>query len=98
MLLRHPERFEPLRPQSTDMRTLVTLVEQRRQLVSERVRVTNRLRAALKQYYPNVLEWFDRVDTALFCAFIERWPTLGQAKRASDSQATAVTAGNDQGI
>ena len=82
MLLRHPERFEALRAQGVDMRTLVTLVEQRRQLVSEKVRITNRLRAALKQYYPNALEWFGHVDTVLFCDFIERWPTLVQAKRA----------------
>ena len=39
------------------MRTLATMVEQRRRLVSERIRITNRLRSALKQYYPQVLEW-----------------------------------------
>ena len=82
MLRRHPERFEPLCPQSADMRALVTLVEQRRQLVGEKVRLTNRLRAALKEYYPNALEWFDHVDTIVFCDFIARWPTLVQAKRA----------------
>lgn len=82
LLLRHPERFKPLRPQSAQMRALATLVEQRRQLVAEKVRITNRLRAALRQYYPNTLEWFDRIDTPLFCDFIERWPTLAQVKRA----------------
>ena len=82
MLRRHTERFKPLRAQSADMRALVTLVEQRRQLVGERVRLTNRLRAALKQYYPNALEWFDHVDTIVFCDFIAKWPTLVQAKRA----------------
>ena len=82
MLRRHPERCKPLRPQSADMRALITLVEQRRQLVGERVRLTNRLRAALKQYYPNALEWFDHVDTIVFCNFIAKWPTLVQAKRA----------------
>ena len=64
------------------MRTLVSLVEQRRRLVNDRVRTTNRLRNTLKQYYPQALEWFDRIDTPLFCAFIERWPTLAQVKRA----------------
>jgi hypothetical protein len=28
------------------------------------------------------LEWFEHIDTVLFCEFIERWPTLKQAKRA----------------
>ena len=82
MLVRHPEHFKVLKPQSAEMRALTTLVEQRRCLVSERIRITNRLRSALKQYYPQVLEWFDHIDTPLFCAFVKRWPTLMQAKRA----------------
>jgi len=82
LILRHADRFTPLKPQSVEMRTLVSLVEQRRGLVNDRVRITNRLRNTLKQYYPQALEWFDRIDTVLFCDFIERWPTLVQAKRA----------------
>ncbi|RLA05237.1 MAG: IS110 family transposase [Gammaproteobacteria bacterium] len=82
LILRHADRFTPLKPQSVEMRTLVSLVEQRRGLVNDRVRTTNRLRNTLKQYYPQPLEWFDRIDTPLFCSFIERWPTLVQVKRA----------------
>jgi transposase len=82
LLLCHPDRFQPLQPQSVELRTLATLVEQRRDLVSDRVRITNRLRSTLKQYYPQVLEWFDRINTPLFCDFITRWPTLEQVKRA----------------
>jgi transposase len=51
-------------------------------LVNDRIRTTNRLRNTLKQYYPQPLEWFDRIDTRLFCNFITRWPTLRQVKRA----------------
>ncbi len=82
LLLTHSEHFKPLNPQSIEMRTLMTLVEQRRKLMNDRVRVTNRLRNALKQYYPQALEWFDRIDTPLFCDFIRRWPSLPQARRA----------------
>ena len=82
LILCHPDRFKPLTPQSVEMRTLASLVEQRRRLVNDRVRITNRLRYTLKQYYPQALEWFDRIDTPLFCDFIERWPTLIQIKRA----------------
>ncbi|MDH3378941.1 MAG: IS110 family transposase [Gammaproteobacteria bacterium] len=82
LILRHPDRFKPLAPQSVEMRTLVSLVEQRRRLVNDRVRITNRLRNTLKQYYPQALQWFDRIDTPLFCDFIERWPTVIQVKRA----------------
>ncbi|MEJ2331004.1 MAG: IS110 family transposase [Gammaproteobacteria bacterium] len=82
LLLKHAEHFQPLNPQSVEMRTLMTLVEQRRQLMNDRVRITNRLRNTLKQYYPQPLEWFDHIDTVLFCDFIQRWPSLAQARRA----------------
>ena len=82
LLLRHPDQFHPLQPQSVEMRALMTLTEQRRRLMNDRVRLTNRLRNALKQYYPQALEWFDRIDTRLFCDFIRRWPTAVQARRA----------------
>jgi transposase len=82
LLSKHTEHFKPLSPQSVEMRTLLTLVEQRRQLMNDRVRITNRLRNALKQYYPQPLEWFDHIDTVLFCDFIRRWPSLPQVKRA----------------
>lgn len=92
LLLRHPERFKKLKPQSTEMRTLVALVEQRRKMVHERVRVTNRLRNTLKQYYPQILDWFDHIDTLVFCEFVERWPTLEKAKRARKSTFTSFFA------
>ena len=66
LILRHPERFTPLQPQSVEIRTLTSLVEQRRCLVDDRKRITNRLRYALKQYYPQTLDWFEQLDTVLF--------------------------------
>lgn len=82
LLLHHPDRFKPLHPQSLAMRTLTSLVEQRRSLVNDKIRITNRLRSALKHYYPQALDWFDHIDTPLFCDFIKQWPTLTQVKRA----------------
>ena len=82
ILSNHPNHFAPLNPQSVEMRTLMTLVEQRRKLTNDRIRITNRLRNALKQYYPQALEWFNHIDTLLFCNFIKQWPTLAQVKRA----------------
>ncbi len=32
-----------------------------------------------------MLEWFEHIDTLLFCDFISRWPTLAQVKRARKS-------------
>lgn len=85
LIIRHHERFKPLQPQSVEIRMLVSLVEQRRSLVADKIRITNRLRVALKQYYPQMLEWFDHIDTLLFCDFLTRWPTLLQVKRARQS-------------
>src|SRR5246127_3739098 len=82
LLLHHPDRFHPLRPQSAAMRSLVSLVEQRRQLIGDENRLTNRLCDALKQYYPQALEWFDDRGTVLFCDFLERWPTLRSVRQA----------------
>src|SRR5258705_6577780 len=82
LLLRHPERFAPLRPQSAAMRSLVSLVERRRHLVGDQNRLTNRLCDTLKQYYPQALEWFDDRGTVLFCDFLTRWPTLLAVRRA----------------
>ena len=82
LVMRHPERFKPLEPQSAQMRELLHLVEHRRVLVADRVRYSNRLTATLKQYYPQALEWFKQRDTRLFCDFIRRWPTLLRAKHA----------------
>ncbi len=60
-----------------------TLVEQRRRLVGDKGRVTNRLVYALKQYFPQALEWFKDKDTVVFCDFLSRWPTLKHARRAT---------------
>jgi transposase len=82
ILRRHPDKLAPLRRESVDMRALRRLVESRRDLVQDRVRVTNRLIYALKAYFPQVLDWFRDKETDVFAAFLERWPSLPQAQRA----------------
>jgi hypothetical protein len=67
------------------MRVLRQLVETRRGLVDDRVRVTNRIIANLKTYFPQVLERFREKDTGAFADFLERWPTLEAAKKARRS-------------
>lgn len=81
-LLKHPEALTALRPDNQETRILQRLTEDRRDLVEDKVRLTNRIGAALKSYYPQALEWFESTDTLLFCDFIQQWPTLKQAQRA----------------
>src|SRR5713226_4947142 len=82
LLIRHRDKLNPLKPQGVSMRTLQHLVEQRRGLVDDKVRITNRLTYALKQYFPQVLQWFKDKDTLVFCDFLRSFPTLKQAKLA----------------
>lgn len=81
-LLKHPEQCQPLNPQSASMRALEQMVEMRRRLVDDRTRITNRLTSALKNYFPQVLEWFEDKGSVLFCDFLQRWPTLKAAQQA----------------
>ena len=89
LLMRHPERFAALQPQSVGMRTLISLTERRRELVNDKIRLTNRLTHTLKEYYPQALDWFDQHDTVLFCDFLTRWPTPLQARRAHQASLKA---------
>lgn len=81
-LLKHPERLSPLDPQSAQMRALEQLVEMRRRLVDDQTRLTNRLTSALKNYFPQVLEWFADKASLVFCDFLARWPTAKAARQA----------------
>ena len=82
MLLKHRDTLTPLTPQSPAMRALAQLVEDRRRLVGDNVRLTNRLTSALKNSFPHVLQWFQEKDTAIFGDFLSRWPTLTAAQLA----------------
>jgi len=85
LLLKHRDKLTPLTPQSPTMRALAQLVESRRRLVGDKVRLTNRLTSALKNYFPHVLQWFEEKDTPLFCDFLSRWPTLKAVQLARRS-------------
>jgi transposase len=89
LLLRHPDKLTVLQRDSEGMRTLRRLVEARRDLVQDRVRLTNRLTFVLKQYFPQVLSWFRDKGTDVFVDFLERWPTLQAAQRAKTDTLTA---------
>ena len=58
LLHQHRDRLSAWTPDDATTRTIQLLVEQRRRLVNERTRLTNRLTAALKAYYPQALAWW----------------------------------------
>jgi transposase len=82
ILEHHRERLKAWLPDDEKTRTLQYLVEHRRRLVGDQTRISNRMTAQLKLYFPQVLEWFDDISTYLVCDFLLTWPTLCAIKRA----------------
>src|SRR5713101_5747263 len=85
LLLTHRDKLQPLTPPSPAMRALAQLVEHRRRVVGDKVRITNRLTSTLKNSFPHVLQWFQDKDTRLFCDVLSRWPTLKAVQLARRS-------------
>ena len=82
MLVLHRKHIRPLRPDNEQTRLVQHQVEARRRLVNEKTRQVQRLTAKLKLYFPQVLDWFDKVDSPLVGALLLRWPTLPDLQRA----------------
>ena len=82
LLQYHRDRLRPWHPDDQKTRTLRLLVEQRRRLTGDRTRISNRLTALLKGYFPQVLDWFEDIRTRLVCDFLERWPQLSVLQQA----------------
>jgi transposase len=76
LLLQHRDKLRRLSPDSEATRRVQNLVDERRNLVDEKTAQINRLTHQLKIYFPQMLEWFEQLDTELVCALLERWPTL----------------------
>ena len=59
----HRDKLRPWVPEDADTRLLQMLVQERRALVDEGTRLTNRLKDTLKQYFPQALEWAGELDS-----------------------------------
>lgn len=82
ILIHHGDRLKAWLPDEEKTRTLQYLVEHRRKLVNDRTRLSNRMSALLKLFFPQVLEWFSDLATVIGCDFLLRWPTLDEVKKA----------------
>jgi transposase len=82
ILTLHMDKLSVIEPESASVRSLAQLVEYRRSLVQDSVDLSNKITAALKNYYPQALEWFKEKDTFIFCDFISKWSSLARVKRA----------------
>lgn len=82
----HRDRLRAWQPDDALTRQLRLLVEHRRKTVADRTRLTNRLTALLKTYFPQALDWAGDLRTPAACAFIAQWPSLDALQRASRSE------------
>src|SRR6202165_4093921 len=81
LLLQHRNKLRRLSPDTEATRRVQNLVEARRTLVDEKTEQTSHLTSHLKIYFPQILNWFEHLDTELVCALLERWPTLEQLQK-----------------
>jgi len=73
-------RLPVLIPDSDQTRALRALTRGREDLVGERVRLTNRLRAELERSWPGAAEIFAELDSPIALAFLERYPSPADAR------------------
>jgi len=83
LLRHHRDRLQVWQRDTVETRTLQFLVEDRRGLVDDTTKYSNRLTDRLKLYFPQILEWFDDVTTPMVGDLLRRWPTLEQLQKAS---------------
>lgn len=86
LMQRHGDKLDLWVAGCPKHRALRQGVESRRMLVGEKVRLTNRITASLKSYFPQVLDWFEDKHTIAFCEFLEQFPTLQLAQAATPEQ------------
>ena len=82
MVRSHRDRLRAWQPDDALTRQLRLLVEHRRETVADRTRLTNRLGALLKTYFPQALEWAGELRSLAACEFLSTWPSL-EAWRAA---------------
>ncbi|MGA2140496.1 MAG: transposase, partial [Verrucomicrobiia bacterium] len=83
LLAKHSGEFRPWKPDSATTRELAALGEARRQAVNLRTRLSNRLTATLKAYYPQALQLIgEELASPLACDFLTKWPNLPAVQRA----------------
>ena len=85
LLLLHRDKLRPLNPDTPETRTLQFLLEERRKLVHEKTRYSNRLTSHLKMYFPQALDWFDEIASYIAADFPGTLANIGQTPKSQAS-------------
>lgn len=83
VLYRDHDQLPRIAPDSEVVRTLKTLLRDRESFVRDQTRLTNRLTACLRQYYPEALDFFEDVAGKTVLDFIAAFPDFAAASRLS---------------
>jgi Transposase len=84
--VQHRDRLRHLQPDNEGTRRVQNRVEERRKLVEEKTAQVNRLIGYLKIYFPQMLQWFGRLDTKLCASSWSaglRWRSGSEFRRTS---------------
>ena len=73
-------RFRVLEPDSDQTKALRALTRAREDLVHARVALTNQLRAELERFWPGPIGLFQKLDSPISLAFLERYPSPADAR------------------
>jgi transposase len=73
-------RFRVLEPDSDQTKALRALTRGREDLVHARVALTNQLRSELERFWPGPVGLFQKLDSSISLAFLERYPSPADAR------------------
>lgn len=88
--LKHEGQLPVWRPDDPVTRRLRFLGEARRGFVDQRTALSQQLRAALKLYFPQALEWFGGETSPVLRVFLTRWLTLDELRAATPADLLAA--------
>lgn len=81
IVVHHRNHLRRLQPDTAETRLLQMLTEERRALVDERTRYTNKLTAWLKMYFPQALNLVDNLHSPMACDLLAQWPSLESLRK-----------------
>ena len=82
----HERVLRPVRIPDEKIRELMLLLEDRDRLVNQKVRLSNQLTHALKDYFPQALDAFGSIDSKWVLKFLQRVDTFQEVKALSPRQ------------
>jgi transposase len=87
-------RLRLLEPDGDETKALRTLTRAREDLVEQRVRLANQLRAQLEAFWPGAARIFADIDSPIALAFLERYPSPDDASSLGEKRLASFLARN----